>query len=392
MPQQPRSSQQGQGQRQPQRALVARPEQTPQQVALVAVTREIDQRLSIIEASSAAGIRPDRLKLVALTAFTRNPDLLKCTPVSLARAIVEAGQLGLEPTGLLGGAYLVPRGNEATLLVGYKGLVNLAKRSGEVSRVEARIVREKDAFAYAYGLNARLEHQPYSGLEDPGKLTHAYAIIHYRDGSSQFEVMSVAEIEAIRARSASPQRGPWVSDYFEMAKKTVLRRALKLAPLSIEVAERLDAVDPEVAFDLPAAAAGKRDATKALRSRLQTALTAEYGGGEEVEGQSREIPGDGQAASGSPASGGDGSTGSGTSVDQAGASAGVGTAPAGAPAAACGVIHEGLGVGPCVLSAGHVDGPWRDRSGAERPAQREHEDNGGVKWTMPASNPNGGAR
>lgn len=408
-----------QGQRpQPGRAVVQANRQAPAthddpaSRAVQVVSREIDNRMAIVEASAAAGIKPERLKLVALTAFTRNPDLLKCDPVSVARAIVESAQLGLEPTGLLGGAYLVPRAGKATLLVGYKGLVMLAKRSGEVSRVEARVVRGKDVFAYAYGLVPRLDHVPYTGADDPGNYTYAYAVIHYRDGTSQFDVMSHAEIDVIRKRSAAGNAGPWVTDYPEMAKKTVLRRLLKLAPLSVQVAAQLDDLDPETTDAQPEARADA--AQVALKRRLQAALDREYGGGsgqEEVEGQSRELPNAGETtqATGNGTASGEAPKAEGAQAPRADGEGQQAQAVAGAPAAAapateaatitrqaskpervsevlsatCGASHEQLQVGPCVLPAGHTEAPWRDTSGGEHPAQNEHEEAGGTRWTQP---------
>jgi recombination protein RecT len=361
------------------------------QRALVAVTHEIDNRLAIVGASAAAGIKPERLKLVALGAFTRTPSLWTCNPISVARAIVEAAQLGLEPTGLLGGAYLVPRGGEATLLVGYRGLVMLAKRSGEVQRVEARVVRQKDTFDYGYGLEPYLHHVP-SQDADPGPYTGAYAVIFYRDGSRQFDYMSIAEIEAIRKRSAAASAGPWVTDYAEMCKKTPLRRLMKMAPLTIEVASRLDELDPEVG-DQPAAAPANPEQAK-IRAELQAALEREYGEGV-TEGDFREAPattqgdraGTPEAPAGQPAEGAAAAPSAEPQAPQEPAAGAPQPAaapvadPAPAPVARpesvaqivgniCGIHHEGLGVGPCVLPSGHQ--------------QAEHQEAGGVRWTMPA--------
>jgi phage RecT family recombinase len=371
------------------------------QRALVAVTREIDNRLAIISGSAAVGMGQaererfaQRLKLVALTTFTRTPALWTCEPVSIARAIVEAGQLGLEPTGLLGGAYLVPRGGKATLLVGYRGLVMLAMRSQLVQRVEARVVRAKDTFDYGYGLEPYLHHQP-SRDEDPGAYTGAYAVIFYRDGSRQFDYMSIAEIEAIRARSSSPTAGPWVSDYAEMCKKTPLRRLMKMAPLTVEVRTFIDEVDPEViegtAHDVTPGSARQAE----LRAQLQQALEREYGtapeGGQAAAGATT------QATAGAGTSGGgeagQAATVAATAANTAGEAqeeraAGVPATAAAPPAtskpesvgqvlgtaeapAVCGATHKGLGAGPCVEPAGHP--------------QAEHREAGGTRWT----NPNG---
>ncbi len=354
--------------------------------AIQAVTREIDNRMAIVEASAAAGINPERLKLVALTAFTRNPDLLRCDPVSVARAIVEAGQLGLEPTGLLGGAYLVPRGNQATLLVGYKGLVMLAKRSGEVSRVEARVVRAKDVFIYSYGLAPRLEHIPSTEL-DPGAFTHAYAVIHYRDGSSQFDVMSRAEVEVIRGRSAAGRAGPWVTDEAEMWKKTVLRRALKLAPLTVQVAQQLDEIDPEVTEPRHERSAGLE--AQRLQS-YQAALEREYGGQApaQLEAGTTQATGDGGQAPKAEGAQAPRADGEGQQAQPAanGAAAGAPAKPervSAILAATCGAASEQLQVGPCILPAGHDSGAWQDADGNERPRQLEHQQADGTRWTQP---------
>jgi recombination protein RecT len=390
MPTQPKQ-QQRQGQQQAQRAVVPQPTQEDRaRMAVVAVSREIDNRLAIVEASAAAGIKADRLKLVALSAFTRSPQLMECTPITVARSIVEAAQVGLEPTGLLGGAYLVPRAGQCTLLIGYRGLVMLAMRSQLVQRVEARIVREKDEFDYGYGLEPYLQHRP-SRDADPGPITYAYAVIFYRDGSRQFDVMSHAEIEVIRKRNGGGgSSGPWVTDYAEMCKKTPLRRLMKMAPLTVEVAAKLDELDPEV---IEGTAVAVDSAVDRQRSALQAALAHEYGGQEPeaqqqpapaqeepVEGQVREVPttqagGDAGQAPAQSEAGAPASAAQGTTTPEPAAS------PAPAPAATCGVVDEKLGAGPCVLPAGHREAMWRDGKGTALPPQQEHQEAGGTMWS-----------
>jgi recombination protein RecT len=339
--------------------------------------------------------------------FTRTPALLECDPVSIARAIVEASQLGLEPTGLMGGAYLVPRGKQATLLVGYRGLVILAKRSGEVQRVEARVVRAKDTFEYGYGLDPYLRHVP-SQEADPGPFSGAYAVIFYRDGSRQFDYMPIVEIEAIRKRSASPDRGPWVTDYAEMVKKTPLRRLMKMAPLTVQAAAKIDELDPEV--DMEPASPAERAREAELKRELQTALEREYGHApsDVTDGQFREAPPENGQAAGAGTPSGEAGAAEGTQVPSAGAAAGQGapadSAPAGAPApqasapprepgkpesvaqvlgTLCGTSFEPLDVGPCTLPKGHDAGPWRTTEGEERAKQQEHEDQRGQRWSQP---------
>lgn len=176
----------------------------------------------------------DRMLRIAMTSIRRTPTLLACTQQSLLGAVMQAAQLGLECDGVLGHAYLVPFKGVVQLIVGYKGLIDLARRSGQLSTIFARIVYSKDQFEYAYGLTERLEHIP-SGETDPGEVLAVYAVARLKDGGTQFEVMTRAEVDAIRARSQAKDSGPWVTDFAEMAKKTCLRRLCKMLPASVEL-------------------------------------------------------------------------------------------------------------------------------------------------------------
>lgn len=183
----------------------------------------------------------ERMIRVAMTVIQKTPKLMECDQRSLIGAIVEASQLGLEPDGILGHAYLVPYGKICQLIPGYKGLIDLSRRSGTIKTIEARIVYEKDLFDFCYGLKPKCDHVP-SRLPDPGKAIYAYAVSHLVNGGDQFEVMTVREVEEIRARSRASKNGPWVTDWEAMAKKTVLRRLCKLLPVSVET-QRAIAID-----------------------------------------------------------------------------------------------------------------------------------------------------
>jgi len=177
---------------------------------------------------------PDRVTRIALTSIMRTPELLECTPASLAGAILQASQLGLECDGVSGQAALIPFGKQVTLIPMYKGLLSLARRSGDISTIEVRVVHAKDKFKFKLGLKPILEHEPHTG-EAPGEVIAVYAIARFKDGGIQFDVMWKHEIDAIRKRSPAGKSGPWVTDYEEMAKKTVLRRLCKLLPSSPEL-------------------------------------------------------------------------------------------------------------------------------------------------------------
>lgn len=196
----------------------------------------------------------DRLTRVALTVIRTNPMLRQCTVPSLLAAILQAAQLGLEP-GILGHCYFVPFRNSKTgqhevqFIIGYKGLIDLARRSGNIESIAAHEVCEGDEFEFEYGLDEKLRHKP--ALKDRGKPYLYYAYAKFQGGGHQIEVMSVEEIEKIRKRSRAADKGPWVTDYDEMAKKTVVRRLAKYLPISVEVMRGI-AQDETVKNDISA--------------------------------------------------------------------------------------------------------------------------------------------
>ena len=187
-------------------------------------------------------LSPDRFVRVALTAFNKTPKLLTCTKESLTECLMSCSELGLEPDGRR--VHLIPYGNKCTLIIDYKGLVALARRSGEVADIHADVVCENDKFDYSFGTNGNLEHRP--AIATKGKVIAAYSFVKLKDGSTSYEVMNKEEIDAIRKRSKAANNGPWVTDWNEMAKKTVFRRHSKWLPLS---AEFRDAVDKD--YDVP---------------------------------------------------------------------------------------------------------------------------------------------
>lgn len=181
-------------------------------------------------------ITPDRFVRVAITALTRTPALQKCTQESLFQCLVDLSSMGLEPDGRK--AHLIPYGDKCTLVVDYKGLVDMARRSGQISDIHADVVCENDCFEYSYGTDGKLVHRP--ALESRGKVVRAYSFVKLKDGSVSYEVMNREEIEAIRKKSRAGNNGPWVDHWNEMAKKTVFRRHSKWLPLSSEFQEAID--------------------------------------------------------------------------------------------------------------------------------------------------------
>ena len=187
----------------------------------------------------------DRFKRIVIQSLARNPDLLTADKGTIIQAAFEAARLGLEPSGAIGGAHLVRYGKTVQLIVDYRGLVELARRSGEIQDIAAVIVRRADGFKVRRGTTPAIEHTPDLTVTDEAGLamTHVYAVAHLMGGGVQFEVMTKDQIDAIRARAAAANHGPWRTDYEEMAKKTVLRRLCKLLPLSIEAREIIERED-----------------------------------------------------------------------------------------------------------------------------------------------------
>lgn len=177
---------------------------------------------------------PERMARIVTTEIRKTPTLAKCDQHSFLGAVIQCAQLGLEPGNSLGHAYLLPYGNQVQLIIGYRGMIDLARRSGQIVSLSARAVRERDTFEYQLGLHEDLTHKPYEG-EDAGDITHVYAVARLRDGGIQFEVMSRAQVEAVRAQSKAGKSGPWVTHWEEMAKKTVIRRLFKYLPVSVEI-------------------------------------------------------------------------------------------------------------------------------------------------------------
>lgn len=181
-------------------------------------------------------ITPERFTRMVLSAISVNPKLGSCTPQSFLGAMMSAAQLGLEPNTPLGQAYILPYQNKGTLeaqfQLGYKGLIDLAYRSGEVEVIQSHIVYENDEFECNYGLEPTLKHTPAS--KDRGEPIKVYAMFKTKSGGFGFEVMSMDDVRRHAekySKAYNSSFSPWKTSFEEMAKKTVLKRVLKYAPL-----------------------------------------------------------------------------------------------------------------------------------------------------------------
>lgn len=206
-------------------------------------------------------VTAERLARVALTEVRKNPALARCDQTSFLGALMTCAQLGLEPGGPLGHAYLIPFENrkanrsEVQFIVGYRGMIDLARRSGQIVSIEARPVYEGDKFEVSFGLDSSLHHVPdfdNPNRVQPDKLLFVYAVAKLKDGGVQFDVMSRREVEAVRAQSRAGTSGPWVTHFEAMALKTVVRRLFKWLPVSVELAAAIEA-DERAEIGLPQA-------------------------------------------------------------------------------------------------------------------------------------------
>jgi len=185
------------------------------------------------------GIEADRFMRCLFTQVQKVPKLMSCKRESLFSAIITCGQLGIEPDGRR--AHMIPYGDNCTLILDYKGLVELVLRNPDIVGIHADIVREGDDFVYDKGVVVKHE----SGWGNSGKILGAYAMVTFRNGFQKAERMSFDEIEAIRNKSQGKNSSPWKEHWGEMAKKTVFRRLCKWLPLSTEVKIGLDKDDEQ---------------------------------------------------------------------------------------------------------------------------------------------------
>lgn len=205
---------------------------------------------SAIAQSLPKHVTPERFARICLTATMRTPDLLNCSKESVFKAMLDLSSLGLEPDGRR--AHLIPFKNnksntyEVQLIIDYKGLIELAKRSGEVKNWRAELVCENDSFRWENGI----VYHSVDFLKPRGKPLAVYSHVRNKGDIDDYEIMTLDEVSKIRDRSKAGKFGPWVTDFNEMAKKTVMRRHSKRLTLSPEFAHAIE-VDSDRVEDLP---------------------------------------------------------------------------------------------------------------------------------------------
>lgn len=203
-------------------------------------------------------ITPERFTRMALSCLNTTPKLAECSQMSFLSALMNAAQLGLEPNTPTGQAYLIPFRNkgrmECQFQVGYKGLLDLVYRNPDIQTVQAQCVYENDTFEYELGLEPQLVHKPT--LKDRGEMLCVYALWKSQNGGFGFEVMSKEDIDAHAKKFSqgfSSNYSPWKTNYEEMAKKTVIKKCLKYAPIRSDFTRQIsndETIKTEISVDM----------------------------------------------------------------------------------------------------------------------------------------------
>lgn len=244
--------------------------------ALTEIRGALDKMRPEFHAALPAHIPPEKFLRTAQTALQMNPDIVDCDRRSIYGAIMKAAQDGLVLDGRE--AALVRFGGQAQYMPMVAGLLKKARNSGEISTIAAHVVYSNDAFNYTLGDEEKIEHKPHLG-GDRGKPILVYAVATLKDGGKQRAIMTVAEIERVRAVSRSKDAGPWKQWWDEMAKKTVIRRLSKYLPSSTDKDEefqRAVQADDELYKEEPASTpAAEEPGTGRRRTRASAVIDAQ---------------------------------------------------------------------------------------------------------------------
>ena len=206
---------------------------TNQQNQSKEINKALEKYKKQIQLALPSNMDAGRMKRIVMTELSKNERLQECSITSVCAAVIQCAQLGLEPGELLGHAYLIPYKKECQFQLGYRGMIELARRSGEIISICAQVVMENDLFEFEFGIHDDLRHVP--AKTNRGDIVAAYAVAKLKGGGYQFDVMWRDEVDSIRdlSKSAKMDFSPWHTNYAEMAKKTVIRRIFKYLPISI---------------------------------------------------------------------------------------------------------------------------------------------------------------
>ena len=235
----------------------------------------------------------DRFFRIALTECVKNPDLLNCSAESWALALQTCAAQALYPDSGMGYMYLIPRAGKVTTLRGYKGDIKLARRSGEIDDIYAEVVYAKDNFKVRKGTDRSLEHEPYTGPEDPGPLVATYAVAKLKSGETPFVVLFPRDIERHKKTAQGLQRpdSPWNAHTDAMWRKTAIHELSKWLPCETEDMERVarggedQASNATIDVSAMTIPMGDKPALEGVKDRLREENGAVTTGDPEPEGE-----------------------------------------------------------------------------------------------------------
>jgi recombination protein RecT len=237
----------------------------PRQQLVVQRKNEIQMLEADLKKMLPPSLPSDKFVRTVQTAITLNPDLAEADKNSVLNACMKAAADGLVLDGREAALtiYNVKQKDDtwkkaAQYIPMVAGVIKRVRNSGEISRLNAFVVYENDTFHVAYGLEMSLKHEP--NFTNPGRPIGAYAVCLFKDGQTDFEFMSLSQIESIRERSKSKDKGPWATDWSEMARKTVIRRLSKRLPVDSDIARVVQRIDEDYDFNKQA---GHADVTEA---------------------------------------------------------------------------------------------------------------------------------
>ena len=227
------------------------PAKIPSAVRTIAEYLGSDAQRGAIAQAMPSHLEIDRFMRCLFTALQRTPKLADCSRESVYDSVIKSAQCGLNPDGYE--AHLIPYGTKCTFIPDYKGMVKLALQSGQISKFDAEVVCENDEFDYNMGeikLFRRADvHPDKMKRMTRGDIYAVYVVCTFKDGTTKAELMSYGDVERIRDRSKAGGSGPWVTDWAEMAKKTVFKRMSKWLPRSPELVRAIESDDDTIDFD-----------------------------------------------------------------------------------------------------------------------------------------------
>lgn len=241
----------------------------------------MNRALPSIAQVASKHLSAERLVKIALVARQKTPKLRTCTPESFLLAIMEAAEVGLEPNTPLHHAALVPffnnktGKNEVQFQAEWRGLVHLAAKGGGLKTARARLVYEADDCHIEEGVERSITHRPNLTVADRGEVVLAYAVAELKDGTVDWDYMTRAQLDKIRAGSKAANSGPWVDHTEQMYKKTIIKRLMNQIPLDLETATAIarddnpGAVNDDVLGELAASASGSGDRSADLAGKIR---------------------------------------------------------------------------------------------------------------------------